>query len=167
MKCCILGKWAASCQNQQWLCAQWRLRSAWASAQSDQSSLCTQRVAKDPRFLHADSKDSDQTGRMPRLIWVFAGCTCYFVGFVMRLLNLWLQTSQDFVSGSYALLCKHIWAVTWQNLQSDCAPSEDSDQPGHLWVWSESSLSIWRKFGTLAIHWAHSEDSEAHLFGFT
>ena len=29
-------------------------------------------VAKDPRFLHADSEDSDQTGRMPRLIWVFA-----------------------------------------------------------------------------------------------
>ena len=32
----------------------------------------------------AHSEDSDQTGRMPRLIWVFAGCTCYFVGFVMR-----------------------------------------------------------------------------------
>ena len=29
-------------------------------------------------------KDSDQTGRMPRLIWVFAGCTDHFVGFVMR-----------------------------------------------------------------------------------
>ena len=24
-----------------------------------------------------------------------------------------------------------IWAATWQNKQSDCAPSEDSDQPGH------------------------------------
>ena len=30
-----------------------------------ESSLCTQWVAKDPSFLHADSKDSDQTGRMP------------------------------------------------------------------------------------------------------
>ena len=40
-----------------------------------ESSLCTQWVAKDPRFLHADSEDSDQTGRMPRLIWVFAGRT--------------------------------------------------------------------------------------------
>ena len=29
---------------------------------------CTQWVAKDPSFLHADSEDSDQTGRMPRLI---------------------------------------------------------------------------------------------------
>ena len=40
-----------------------------------ESSLCAQWVAKDPRFLHADSEDFDQTGRMPRLIWVFAGRT--------------------------------------------------------------------------------------------
>ena len=76
-------------------------RSACASAQSDQSSQCAQWVVKDPSFLHADSEDSDQTGRMPRLIWVFVGCTdqpghppslirvfdgCtdHFVGFVMR-----------------------------------------------------------------------------------
>ena len=43
-------------------------------------------VVKDPMFLHADSEDSDQTGWMLRLIWVFAGCTGHFVGFVM----LWL-----------------------------------------------------------------------------
>ena len=23
------------------------------------------------------------------------------------------------------------WATTWQNQQNECAPSEDSDQPGH------------------------------------
>ena len=40
-----------------------------------ESSLCAQLVAKDPSFLRADSEDSDQTGRMPRLIWVFAGRT--------------------------------------------------------------------------------------------
>ena len=33
-----------------------------------ESSLCAQWVVKDPSFLHADSEDSDQTGRMPRLI---------------------------------------------------------------------------------------------------
>ena len=55
-----------------------------------ESSLCTQwvHVAEDPRFLQADSKDFDQTGRMPRLIWVFAGRTCHFVGFVMRWLKI-------------------------------------------------------------------------------
>ena len=26
-------------------------------------------------------------------------------------------------------------------------------------VWSKSSLSAWRKFGSLVTHWAHSEDS--------
>ena len=41
-------------------------------------------VPKDPSFLHADTEGSDQTGRMSRLIWVFAGRTCYFVGFVMK-----------------------------------------------------------------------------------
>ena len=40
-----------------------------------ESSLCAQWVAKDSSFLHADSEDSDQTGRMPRLIWVFTGRT--------------------------------------------------------------------------------------------
>ena len=49
-----------------------------------ESSLCDQWVAKDPSVLHADSEDSDQTGRMPSLIWVFAGRTCHFVGFVVR-----------------------------------------------------------------------------------
>ena len=58
-----------------WVCAQQRLRSAWASAHSDQSSLCAQWVAKDPSFFHVDSEDSDQTGRMPRPIWVFTGHT--------------------------------------------------------------------------------------------
>ena len=31
---------------------------------SDQSSQCAQWVAKDPMYLHVDSEDSDQTGRM-------------------------------------------------------------------------------------------------------
>ena len=52
-----------------------------------ESSLCAQQVAKDPSFLRADSEDSDQTGQMPRLIWVFAGRTFHFVGFVTR----WLK----------------------------------------------------------------------------
>ena len=49
-----------------------------------ESSLCAQWVAKDPILLPADREASDQTGRMPSLIWVFAGRTCLFVGFVMR-----------------------------------------------------------------------------------
>ena len=51
------------------------------------SSLCAQWVAKDPSFLHADSEDSDQTDRMPRLIrlrWAHS----HFVGLVMSRLKL-------------------------------------------------------------------------------
>ena len=67
-----------------WVCTQRRLESAWASAQSDQSSLCAQWVTKDPSFLHADSEDSDQTGWMPRLIWVFAGHTAILLDLSCR-----------------------------------------------------------------------------------
>ena len=42
-------------------------------------------------FLHADSEDSDQTGRMSRLICVFAERNGHFVGFVMRRLMYTLQ----------------------------------------------------------------------------
>ena len=59
-----------------------------------ESLLCAQWVAKDPSFLHADSEDSDQTGQMPRLIWVFDGRTCNFVGFVMLQLCLQLSNTQ-------------------------------------------------------------------------
>ena len=51
-----------------WLCAQRRLRSAWASAWRKLGSLATH---------WAHSEDSDQTGRMPRLIWGFTGRTCH------------------------------------------------------------------------------------------
>ena len=60
-----------------------------------ESPLCVQWVAKDTWFLHADSKDSDQTGRMPRLIRVFAGRTCHFFGFVMRRLICLRQRSEQ------------------------------------------------------------------------
>ena len=39
-------------------------------------------------FLHGDSEDSDQTGRMPRLIRVFAGRICHIVGFFVTRLTL-------------------------------------------------------------------------------
>ena len=73
------NKWATSWQNQQNDCV--------PGEESDQSSQCAEWVAKDTSFLHADSEDADQTGWMPRLICVFAGHTCHFVGFVMRRLK--------------------------------------------------------------------------------
>ena len=43
-------------------------------------------ISKDLSILHADNKDADQTGWMPRLIWVIAWHTSHFVGCVV----LWL-----------------------------------------------------------------------------
>ena len=98
-----------------WLCAQRRLSSAWAfcpvwsesllSAWRNLWSLAT-------RWAHCEDsdqtgpllsawrnhgslatcwahcEDSDQTGQMPRLIWVLAGRTCHFIGFVVRRLKM-------------------------------------------------------------------------------
>ena len=58
-----------------WVCAKPRLRSAWASAQSEQSSLSAWRNLGSLATHWAHSEDSDQTRQMPRLIWVFAGRT--------------------------------------------------------------------------------------------
>ena len=44
-------------------------------------------------------------------------------------------------------LCELLWAETWQNQQSDCAPSEDSD-----WANAQADLSL---------RWAH-----IHFVGF-
>ena len=69
------------------------------------------------------------------------------------------------------------WAATWQNQQSDCAPSEDSDQPGHppslirvftvrmkkAWVLSyplSAQRRLWSDLADaqadLSLHWEHT-----------
>ena len=65
------------------MCAKRRLGSAWASTQSDQSLLFAWRNLGFLATHRADSEDSDQTGWMPRLIWVFAGRTSHFAGCVV------------------------------------------------------------------------------------
>ena len=125
------------------LCAQWRLRSAWASAQSDPSSLYTLWVVKDPNFLRwSESLLGTQ------VIVAFA-----VLGFIYSK-----------------------WAATWQNQQSECAHSEDSDQPGHppsqirvfavrmkkTWVLSyplSAQRRLWSDWvdaqADLSLRWAH------------
>ena len=83
----------ASWQNQQnGMCAQWRLRSAWAPTKSDQSLCCLHEESLGP---HLPIEHTAKT-LIPRLIWVFARRTCYFVGFVTRRLiqaSLWENVS--------------------------------------------------------------------------
>ena len=49
-------------------------------------------------------------------------------------LELNRKTTQTDLLVQYTCICwqcRDIWATSWQNQQCGCAPSEDSDQPGH------------------------------------
>ena len=52
---------------------------------------------------------------------------------------------------------KHTWATSWQNQHNGMCAQQTLISLGICPVWSESSLSAWRKLGSLATHWAHSE----------
>ena len=67
----FVSKWAPSQLNQQNdLCAQRRLRSAWASAQSDQCLHWPHEETLGPQLPIERTAKTDQTWRMPRLIRV-------------------------------------------------------------------------------------------------
>ena len=44
--------------------------------------------------------------------------------------NIYDRKLFDLLVVHESLITKN-WAASWQNQQSDCAPSEDTDQPGH------------------------------------
>ena len=129
-----------------------------------ESSLCAQWVAKDPSFLHADSEDSDQTGRMPRLIWDFAGCT---------LPLLVLSRGSSYIDA----LKKYQWGMLYSAAvdaifcSSRCYILQHLSDLGLHFVkvpislginpvWSETLLFALRSLGSLATHWEHSKDSD-------
>ena len=89
-----------------WLCTQRRLRSAWASAQSDQSLRCQHKESLGPSLPIQRTAKTDQTGRMPRLIWVFAGRT-------LILLVLSCRGSNDYERKHYTVLI----SIAWHQLQ--------------------------------------------------
>ena len=101
------SNWAASWQNQRnGMCTQRRLRSAvWS-----ESLLYTQWVAKDPSFLHADSEE-----RMPRLVWVFAGRICRFVGFCHEAARICLVYVCHYLNTAKIVIAQRLLRPTWQN----------------------------------------------------
>ena len=98
-----------------WVCAQRRFKSAWASTQSDQSSLSAWRNLGSLATHWAHSEDSDQTGRMPRLIWVFTEC--------IHVLTLLVLSC----SGSYHPT--HLQSDQMQSLISLHCPHEEALHP--------------------------------------
>ena len=88
-----------------WLCTQRRQISLGICPVWSESLLCAQRVDKDPSFLHADNEDSDQTGRMSRLIWVFAGHT------VILLVLLWGSSDVPDCHFYWLAACCYKWTT--------------------------------------------------------
>ena len=95
---------------------------------------------------------------------------------------LWHAANSKYRSPEYWGYAEIIWAPTWPNHSNDCAPSEDSDQPGHppnlirviavlmkkAWVLSyplSGQRRLWSDLADtqadLSLRWAHS-----HFVGF-
>ena len=151
MKLAWKTNWARVWQNQKWPLHTVKTQFS-LGIQSDQSPLCAQWVAKDPNLLQADSKESEQTGWMPRLIRVFTGHTDHFAGFV----KIGLKFQQNILKQ----WCW--WFEPWHDKTNKMSvrPVKTQISLGIRPVWSEPLLSAWRKLGSLATHWAHSEDSD-------
>ena len=107
-----------------------------------ESSMCAQWVARDPSFFHADSEDSDQTGPMPRLVWVFAGCT------VILLALSW--------GGSFTFTCLHELLKLGVNIwYLDCV----GFQPKYR-GWSKNTNEPWHdKTNKVTVHPAKTQIS--------
>ena len=79
----------------------------------------------------AHSEDYDQTGRMPRLIWVFAGRIDPFIGFVTRRLIL-----SDYSTDKNIILPDYLFVTSYGPRQANLvliayANSEGSGEPAH------------------------------------
>ena len=166
--------WAPTWQNQQnGIWAQPSLGLAGASTQSGQSSLCAQWVTKDPRFLHADGEDWSD--------WVDAWADLLLLGILLVLScgGSYICIGQppmiffSHVMNGYRIKKSPICMLfgkrgsvnlnqLWHDKTNTVAvrPAKTQIILGIRPVWSESSLSAWRKLGSLATHWAHSEDSD-------
>ena len=68
-----------------------RVRAVWS-----ESSLGAIQIHTGAQFLHSDNKDSNQTARMRRLIWVFVVRTCQKVRFLTLRLIYWVLVCKNY-----------------------------------------------------------------------
>ena len=100
------------------ICAQRRLKSACASAHSDQSLRCPHKETLHPWLFNAPSEDSDQTARMRRLIWIFAGRTCSKGRFLTSPL-IWFSECEVWEQGkrnNFRHLCNQSVIIAYQDM---------------------------------------------------
>ena len=106
-KLCHICLWKE--QTNKMTCAQQRQISLGISPVWSESSPSAWRHLGSLATNWVHSEDSDQTGWMPRLIWVFAGHTDHFIGFVMR----WLIYGERLESGCSCLLILSFPHLLW------------------------------------------------------
>ena len=137
-----------------------------------ESSLSAWRKLGSLATHEAHSEDSDQTGQMPRLIWVFAGCTDHFVGFeAAQIMKMPSEDSDQPVhlcslTRVFAVCLKMVWVLShpysakkdWSNswaVQTDLrlhrthvillvllCCGSNITLPGSLWR-SSSKIVVW------------------------
>ena len=101
-----------------------------------------------PLGQKSNALTTEPKSRLPDAVvrdWIYTqklGMICFMQIFVTECRQLW----------SRPIFKETIWAASWQNQQTGMCIHP---------VWSESSLAAWRKLGSLATHWAYSEDSDA------
>ena len=83
-------------------------------------------------------------------------CPCYVQEFATFDYHFHLRSTLEV----FWTMHNNKWATTWQNNNVAMRPARSQITLGIRPVWSESSLSAWRKLGSLATHWAHSEVSD-------
>ena len=111
-----------------------------------ESLLCASWVAEDPSFFRADSEDSDQTGRMPRLIWVFTGCT------VILLVLSW-GGSFLFTSWRRMLLeTMQKWGYLYKHCEWFCLPVSTGVARSRMYHWYVSKLFVFFFFYFLTVY---------------
>ena len=109
------------------MCAQRRLKSVCAFAQSDQSSLSESRNFAPLAIQNESSENSDQTARTRRLIWIFTGRTCPTVHFLIVAYLDWVVCRS--LSCLLAWSTRHGVHVTGAGRHSSCAISEGNFPP--------------------------------------
>ena len=132
---------------------------------------------KTNKMTCALSEDSDQTGRMPRLIRVFAGCTCHFVGFVMRrlkypihyrLVKMVMRLTSGAPSQCWIGGCMEI---SWSQLQhcflGTTSAKSIFSQSSWIWLLSSTAFSlIQRTYLVLSVDEMWTEKQTAVLSEF-
>ena len=101
----------------------------------------------------AHCKDSGQTGRMPRLTWVFAGRTANDPRFLHA-------DSEDCQTGRFfAGRTTHLSRLVTKQTKWSVRTAKTQISLGIRPVWSESSLPAWRSIASSATHLAYCKDS--------